>query len=156
MMKYSKKKYIDPSFFVSTIKDYEGNSIDVRMQMDVDEFFINFLDTLEKQLKEVNMHKFLDLCFLGEFYQEIIGVDCNHQTKKIDKFLAISISIKDISRIEKGLMNSIKWEYLEDDNAYYCETCKTKIRAKKRISINHLPNYLIITMKRFEYDMKTG
>ena len=156
MMKYSKKKYIDPSFFVSTIKDYEGNPIDVRMQMDVDEFFINFLDTLEKQLKEINMHKFLDLCFLGEFYQEIICTVCGHQAKKIDKFLAISISVKNISRIEKGLLNSTNWEYLEGDNAYYCETCKRKERAKKRISINHLPNYLIITMKRFEYDMRTG
>lgn len=154
-MKYSRKETIDPGFFVGAIKDYDGSPIDVRNQMDVDEFFISLLDTLENQLKELKKHEFLDLCFLGELYQEIVGDRCGHKTTKIDKFLALSLSVENITKIEGGLRNYIKWENLEGDNAYHCEKCDAKVKARKRIAINHLPNYLIITLKRFDFNFET-
>ena len=41
---------------------------------------------------------------------------------------------------------------LEGENAYYCEKCDKKVDTLKRTCIKKLPKYLIMTLKRFEYD----
>ena len=46
----------------------------------------------------------------------------------------------------------IKGDTLDGDNAYYCQRCSKKVSAVKRVSIKKLPNHLIITLKRFEFD----
>jgi len=46
----------------------------------------------------------------------------------------------------------IKGDTLDGDNAYFCERCNKKVSAVKRVSLKQLPNYLIVTLKRFEFD----
>jgi ubiquitin carboxyl-terminal hydrolase 9/24 len=46
----------------------------------------------------------------------------------------------------------IKGDTLDGENAYYCERCSKKVSAVKRMSIKKLPNHLIVTLKRFEFD----
>lgn len=46
----------------------------------------------------------------------------------------------------------IKGDNLDGDNAYYCERCNKKVSAVKRVSLKKLPDYLIVTLKRFEFD----
>jgi ubiquitin carboxyl-terminal hydrolase 9/24 len=46
----------------------------------------------------------------------------------------------------------IKGDTLDGDNAYYCERCNKKVSAVKRVSLKKLPDYLIVTLKRFEFD----
>ena len=41
---------------------------------------------------------------------------------------------------------------LEGENAYLCEKCDKKVDALKRTSIKKLPRYLIVALKRFEFD----
>jgi len=41
---------------------------------------------------------------------------------------------------------------LEGDNAYFCEKCDKKIDTLKRTCVKELPRYLVITLKRFEFD----
>lgn len=120
--------------------------------MDVDEFMISFLDTLETELKAINAHKILERCFIGELYQEIKGLDCDHVNIKTDKFLAITVPVTQIDNLADGLKNFTKWENLEGTNAYFCEACNAKVRAQKRICFGKLPNILIVTLKRFEFD----
>lgn len=120
--------------------------------MDVDEFMIGFLDTLENELKAINAHKILERCFIGELHQEIRGLDCQHVNYKTDKFLAITVPVSQIDNLTDGLKNYTKWEILDGTNAYFCEACNTKVRAQKRICFGKLPNILIITLKRFEFD----
>ena len=151
-MKFSGKKYLDPSFFIEKLTDYTGQPIDVGMQMDVDEFLISFMDKLERQLIKVGNEEFLELCFKGSFYQEINGIDCNHKTNKNDNFIILSISIQDVSNLRTGLQNMIEWETLQNINAYDCEKCRVKVSAKKRVTFEHLPNFLFISLKRFKYD----
>ncbi len=49
----------------------------------------------------------------------------------------------------------IKGDNLDGDNAYYCERCDKKVSAVKRVCLKALPNYLIVTLKRFEFDFNT-
>lgn len=41
---------------------------------------------------------------------------------------------------------------LEGDNAYFCEKCDKKVDTLKRTCIKRLPKYLIIALRRFEFD----
>ena len=41
---------------------------------------------------------------------------------------------------------------LEGDNKYLCEQYDRKIKVMKRSCIKSLPNTLVITLKRFEFD----
>ena len=153
MLKYSRKKYINPSFLIDTLKDTYGNPIDVKQQMDVEEFFTNFIDIIEQQITKESNIKFPEGCFTGKLYQEVIGIDCTHSKSKIDNFLTLSISINNMNSLERCLDHYISWDTLEGDNLYFCDDCNTKVRAKKRISIHTLPNILCISLKRFEFDM---
>lgn len=41
---------------------------------------------------------------------------------------------------------------LEGDNAYMCEKCDKKVDTLKRTCIKKLPKYLIVALRRFEFD----
>ncbi len=41
---------------------------------------------------------------------------------------------------------------LEGDNAYFCEKCDKKVDTLKRTCIKRLPKYLIVALRRFEFD----
>jgi hypothetical protein len=59
------------------------------------------------------------------------------------------------TNVNEGLELFIQGEMLEGDNAYYCERCDKKIDTLKRCCIKKLPNCLILTLKRFEFDLET-
>lgn len=46
----------------------------------------------------------------------------------------------------------IKGDTLDGDNAYFCERCNKKVPAVKRVCLKKLPDHLILTLKRFEFD----
>lgn len=46
-------------------------------------------------------------------------------------------------------------ELLKDTNKYYCETCQSLQDAMKNMTITSFPKYLILTMKRFTYNVTT-
>ena len=41
---------------------------------------------------------------------------------------------------------------LEGENAYQCDHCDAKVTALRRTCITHLPNILLISLRRFEFD----
>ena len=46
-------------------------------------------------------------------------------------------------------------EYLKDSNRYYCDTCSSLQHAYKFIDSVKFPMYLVLTLKRFNYDVKS-
>lgn len=56
------------------------------------------------------------------------------------------------SSLTQALTEFIKGEVLEGENAYFCEKCNKKIKAVKRVCVKSLPDVLILTLKRFEFD----
>lgn len=49
-------------------------------------------------------------------------------------------------------MAFIQGDMLEGDNAYHCEKCDKKVDTLKRTCVKELPRFLIISLKRFEFD----
>lgn len=121
--------------------------------MDVEEFYTNFMDVIETQLKGIQYSGLPDNCFTGKLFQEVVGIDCTHVTTKVDSFLTLALPVKHMNTLDRCLDHFTHWDVLEGDNMFFCDDCNAKVRAKKRISIHTLPNILTISLKRFEFDM---
>ena len=59
------------------------------------------------------------------------------------------------SFINDSLKNYFKTEIMAGDNKINCEECNTKRICYKQLKIKNLPNILVISLKRFDYDYKT-
>jgi len=53
--------------------------------------------------------------------------------------------------LDQCLENFTQPERLDDDNKWYCSTCKDHVRAEKTMTLWRLPNILVIHLKRFEF-----
>jgi ubiquitin carboxyl-terminal hydrolase 9/24 len=60
--------------------------------------------------------------------------------------------VKNKKSILEGLDTFILGDMLEGENAYLWEKCDMNVDTLKRISIKKLPRFLIIALKRFEFD----
>ena len=67
----------------------------------------------------------------------------------------MSLEIKNKANIKEALDLFIKGDMLEGDNAYYCDRCDKKVDTLKRCCVKRLPNFLILGLKRFEFDLET-
>lgn len=50
----------------------------------------------------------------------------------------------------------VKGDWLEGDNAYFCEKCQEKRDTLKRTCIKTLSPVLVVHLKRFDYDWEAG
>jgi uncharacterized UBP type Zn finger protein len=46
----------------------------------------------------------------------------------------------------------VKVDVLDGDNKYYCESCDKKVKAMKCQTIKTFPPYIILCLKRFEFN----
>ena len=77
---------------------------------------------------------------------------CPHFYERQEPFISLSLTVKNKKSILEGLQTFISGDMLEGDNAYLCEKCDKKVDTLKRTCIKKLPRYLIIALKRFEFD----
>jgi len=151
-LKNSHKQYYDPRGFCHSNKDYEGKPVNVLEQMDVDEFFNNFLDKLEGQIKHSKNAEIIKKIFGGTLSNELICKGCPHYSEREEMFLALGLQVKNKKSIAESLDGFIQGEMLEGENAYFCDKCDKKVQTLKRTCIKKLPNMLILVLKRFEFD----
>lgn len=86
--------------------------------------------------------------------------DCNYKSEKFESFLTLSLTIKekfeenlekeDIT-LEDCLEEYIKPITLDEDNMWYCEQCKRKSCATKKMSIWKTAEYFIVSFKRYVF-----
>ena len=151
-LKNSHKQYYDPRGFCHANKDYEGKPVNVLEQMDVDEFFNNFLDKLEGHIKHSRNADIIKKIFGGTLSNELICKGCPHYSEREEMFLALGLQVKNKKSIAESLDGFIQGEMLEGENAYFCDKCDKKVQTLKRTCIKKLPNMLILVLKRFEFD----
>jgi len=64
----------------------------------------------------------------------------------------LSLPVKqEMCSIFDAMREYTKEEILSDDEKWYCEKCKAKVDAKKKIDLWQLPPVLVIHLKRFEF-----
>jgi ubiquitin C-terminal hydrolase len=160
----SHKQFYDPWEFCKTYTDYEGQPVNVRQQMDVDEYFNMLFDKLETGTKDTPQASVLRDNFGGKVVNQIICKDTvkvgdkeygnsnPYKSEREETFYTISLEVKHKRTILESLDAFVEGEVLEGDNKYFCEEANKKVDAVKRVCIKELPRTLILHLKRFEFD----
>lgn len=147
-------KYYDPTPFCNIYKIYGDEVMNPGVQMDVDEFFANIMDRLETLFKGSSQEKALTELFGGEVVNQIIPQECPHVVERTEPFLNLSLEVKNKFQLDQCLDLYIQGDMLEGDNKFHCSVCDNKVTALKRCCINKLPHFLMIHLKRFDFDLE--
>ena len=165
-LKIYENPYYDPKSFVI------ANNLSFTEQMDAYEFYGILIDKIEKDIKDIycpkiddknweekkDSYEYKDIFnyFFGiKVLDELQFVDCGHKRYNEFCYYNIQIEIKNFNNIYDSLNNYFKAEVMDGDNKINCEECKTKRICHKRLLLKSLPNILVISFKRFEFDYET-
>lgn len=152
----SDKMFIQARGLCQAYKNWEGLSINPLEQMDVEEFFNGLMDKVETGLRDTARSKLVEEHFKGIYTTQCIGKGgCSHRSERDESFLTLALEIKNKSSILQSLEALTTGEVLEGDNAYACDFCSQKVTASRRICLRSLPNLLLLTLRRFDFDMDT-
>ena len=150
-------KYYDPKNFVLASK------LPFTEQMDADEYYGQLIDKLENEISDLfdqdaDKNKYKDLFkyfFAIKLTDELFFIDCNHKRFNESFCYNIQLEVKNYSNVNDSLKNYFKTEIMSGDNKINCEECNTKRVCHKKLRIKTLPNILVISLKRFDYDYKS-
>ena len=154
-MQNSYEKCVDPVTAVEAITTYDGEQIDVSVQMDVDEFFNLLFDRLEGQIDGPYRDVFKSI-YGGQLVQQIKSRECEHISERLEPFSAVQVEIKGKAKLEDSLRAYVEGEVLQGENKYSCTSCGRHVDAVKRSCLKEVPDHLIFNLKRFDYDIMTG
>lgn len=148
-------KSIDPSAAVDSITTWDGEQIDVHVQMDVDEFFNLLFDRLENQIADPTIRTRLKSFYGGETIQQIKSKECEHISERPETFSVLPVEIKGKASLLESLQAYVAGEVLQGDNKYSCTSCGKHVEAVKRSCLKRVPDNLIFNLKRFDFDLVT-
>lgn len=153
----SEKRYYSPLGFCKAYKDFDGQSMNLSQQQDVDEFLNQLLDKLESSLKGTEQEKLLRDNLGGSIVHEIISTEEEfpYRGEREEDFFRLSLEIKNKSNLFEALDLYVKEDLLEGNNKYDCEMHGRKVNAQKRCLIKSLANTVVLHLKRFEFDFTT-
>ena len=152
----SDKVFVQARGLCQAYLNWEGLPINPLEQMDVEEFFNGLMDKVETGLKDTSRPKLVEEHFKGVYTTQCIGKgSCSHRSERDESFLTLPLEIKNKSSILQSLDALITGEVLEGDNAYACDYCGQMVTASRRICLRSLPNLLLLTLRRFDFDMDT-
>jgi len=151
------------------------------MQEDAHEFLLVILDRLHseskiadavttdfKKQKTVSVQKLWEnylakhgsitsRVFEGLQRVSICCTGCKKVDQTCESFSVISLGLgEDETKLEKILIRNFQPEAFVGDNSLNCDRCKKKCPAAKRSRIIQVPQVLVMTLKRFEYEPKLG
>ncbi|XP_013885848.1 ubiquitin carboxyl-terminal hydrolase 48 isoform X1 [Austrofundulus limnaeus] len=153
LMQNSNRKYIDPSGLVKAL------GLDTGQQQDAQEFsklFLSLLeDTLSKQ-KNPNLQNVIQQQFCGQFSYVTVCGQCGRSSARPSRFYELELNIQGHKNLTECITEFLKEENLDGDNRYYCESCKSKQNATRRIRLHSLPPTLNLQLMRFVFDRQTG
>lgn len=146
----SKEGFIDPTNFVKVWKDWNGELIDPTLQQDAEEFFSLILSRLENKVKSV------ESLFKGTIINHIQGEgkDSNYSSYSIEDFYSLPIEVQGHSSLESSLEAFITPDRFEGNNQYQTDD-NTLIDAYQTHKVFHNAPILVLTLKRFQFNMAT-
>ncbi|CAG8616951.1 1281_t:CDS:10 [Funneliformis mosseae] len=168
-MIFSKKSYFSPSALLETLPSWLNNG----RQQDCHEFLKQIEEeskkTSNKQLRLESEEEGISTVledmtdvpispFGGKMENIIMCMECGKKSKTKEGFHDLSLSLKvdtsDNLSFSDLLSGFLSDEDLKGENQYFCERCGGLRDAKKLTRIITPPRYLILSLNRFEYDVK--
>lgn len=155
-MQESKTAFVDPIQFCKQVR-LNGAPIVMTRQEDALEFLNSLSDQVEPYVKGLPQEHMLRDSFGGRFIHQIISHDCEHQSEREEPYLAISVKVQNKRNLKESLESFVQGDMLDGNSKYRCEQCGEGkyVVAKMRCCVEHLPNTLIVHLKRFEFCFDT-
>jgi ubiquitin carboxyl-terminal hydrolase 8 len=95
--------------------------------------------------------------FQGQLRTTLQCTECSRKVVKFDPFMYLSLPLsKETNTLDDCLNLFCQEESLHGDNQWYCSTCKKHVNATTRTDLWTLPPILIVHLKRFKQDPRTG
>ena len=153
-LQFSKMPFLSTLDFCNNFIFHDNMTINTREQQDASEFFQALLDKLPKEVSS---------CFTGKIVN-IIQSDPDSETvnlengekiqfrkENFESFFLLTLEVKGYKNLEKSIQ-----KYLEgEDLQYTVEEYNRKIDVKHYTRIEEAPEFFVIQLKRFEYDVRT-
>ena len=146
-MKFSFNEYIVPKNLFNSVENWDKSKLNPKEQMDVSEFFNLLYEKIS-----LSGSRYLQDYFEGKFYTTFTCDVCNKDSSSNESFTTINLQIKSHRNLKESLNSFFEGEILDGDNKYFCEKCKKKVRAEKKITVKDLPQCFVFVLNRFEYD----
>ncbi|XP_073358605.1 uncharacterized protein [Aegilops tauschii subsp. strangulata] len=151
-------KILTPVQFVKNLKCI-SRSFRYYRQEDAHELMVNLLESMHKcclpsgipsQSPSAYEKSLVHRIFGGRLRSQVRCASCSHCSSKLDPFLDLSLEIGNAATLVKALQNFTEEEALDGgEKQYNCQSCKKKVVAKKRFTIDKAPDVLTIHLKRF-------
>ena len=149
----SQLRFHDPADFACNFKGWDNLPVNVREQMDAQEFFNMTFDRLERELhRTLAPNNFLRSMFGGVLSNQL-QCACSHRSDRDEPFYILSVEVR--KRLQDSLTSFVTDELLQGNNAYLCRTCNQKVDTVKRVVLKEVPPVLLLHLKRFELDYET-
>lgn len=135
-------------------EEEEEEDESVRLEREKGEEYVAALTWMRHLLR----HKsFLVDLFQGQLRSQLTCASCGYISKTFDPYLHMSLPVHDRMRtLKDALRLFLAQETLSGKEQWRCPRCKRRVDASKKIDIWKLPPVLVVHLKRFEFDTRTG
>lgn len=116
----STKRSYNAQGFCYSYKDWDGNPMNVAVQMDVDEFFSILFDRLENSVKGTPQEELFKEQYGLKLVQQIKSKDCEHISEREDSSFSIQCEVKNKKTLEESLQLYVQGEILDGGNILSC------------------------------------
>ncbi|OHT09563.1 hypothetical protein TRFO_21522 [Tritrichomonas foetus] len=142
-------KNVDPTPFVSKWTGWDGERVNPRDQQDAVEFLQMLLERLDEK------EKGLTSMFRGQIIHSLVGRTEEYLNTSIEDFITLTLEVKDHKNVEESLKTFLIPDRFEGSNGYTVEG-KGMIDADRYHKIRKSPDFLVIQLKRFEYNLSSN
>ncbi|CBH15183.1 cysteine peptidase, Clan CA, family C19,putative [Trypanosoma brucei gambiense DAL972] len=99
----------------------------------------------------------LEKILTGQFVSLTGCCECENVSVTREAFIDIGLNVMQGSSLRRCVEELSVTEVFDGENKMNCERCGKKVAARRAMWINRLPEYaLLVHLKRFHYDEKTG
>ena len=112
-MQESWLKCVEPQGITDSLVTYDGTTIDVAIQMDVDEFYNLLFDRWESQIPSAADKKTFRQFYGGQIVQQIKSKQCPHISERLEPFSAIQCEISGKATLAESLNAYVEGEVME-------------------------------------------
>jgi uncharacterized UBP type Zn finger protein len=102
-----------PTELAHSIIDFEGQPINIHVQMDVDEFFNLLFDRIESQFKNHEERVRFRKLYGGVLCHTIKSRECPHVSSREEDFAAIQCDVRGKSTLEESLASYVSGEMMD-------------------------------------------
>ena len=138
---------IGPSLLLRSYRQMNSN-FSMGSQEDAHECLTYFLDNFDMATKKEGLN--ITPLFDYNMISHLQCPDCLSQSETRSNDKVILLPIKNYTTFDEAFEHFMSVEKLSDDNLWFCEHCKKKVAANKKLVIKGSPQYMFIALKRFE------